>query len=57
MNRPDIKSKMAAIYADRRGMKWVSNETKSLQVRQDDIQFYLNNGYHLGRKKGGGTNE
>lgn len=57
MNRPEVKAKMNNFYSKIKGSKWVSNEIKSLQVSPDDVSIYLENGYHLGRKKGGGTNE
>lgn len=61
MNTPEMKAKMRAIYDSRIGMKWVTNDLISLQVKKEDIQLYLDNGYRLGRiynrKKEGDNNE
>lgn len=57
MRRFDVRIKTEAHYEKIRGSKWVSNDKVSLQVRPENIQYYLSNGYHLGRKKGGDSNE
>lgn len=57
MWRPEVRIKMESFYNNKRGSKWVSNDKVSIQIRPEDVQLYLNNGYHLGRKKGGGNNE
>lgn len=59
MNTPEMKAKMRAIYDDRRGSKWVTNGERSLQVHKNEVEYYINSGYKLGRmlRKVGDVNE
>ena len=59
MNTPEMKAKMRAFYDDRKGSKWVTNGEHSLLVNKNEVEYYINSGYKLGRilKKGGDVNE
>ena len=59
MNTPEMKAKMRAIYDDRKGSKWVTNGEHSLLVHKNEVEYYINSGYKLGRmlRKVGDVNE